>query len=149
MTPSAIKIWMLSLEFLGQERLTFYILWNLTPFVLISLIFSLSFQCLSSFHDHSQTANPLNHCCQFKVIKIANRLPVFPQGSQIESPTGTNRQGRQFDPSCIVFTFICRTMIIRSSYKGIMKFSPTLTIVILTGINKCFKMLNTCPVPRE
>lgn len=99
--------------------------------------------------DHSQIANPLDHCCQFKVIQITNGLTFFPQGSQVESPTGTNWQGRQFKPSCVVFTFICRTVIIRSSYKGIMKVSPTLTILILTGINKCFKMLNTCPVSRE
>lgn len=51
-TPSAIKIWKLSGVPWASKAHILY-LWVLTPFVLFPLIFSLSFQCLSSFHDHS------------------------------------------------------------------------------------------------
>lgn len=138
--PPLLEIITGELESPGYSLIfTSFCFWSNFFSLLLSVSFFLPWSLWKGFYFfiRAQTANPLDHCCQFKVIQITNRLTVCAQGSQTESPTGTNWQGRQFDPSCNVFTFICRTMTIRC-YKGIMKFSPTVTIVILTGINKCF-----------
>lgn len=94
-TPSAIKIWKLSgVPWASKAHILYSVGFDtLCPlpsnfFSLLPVSFFLPWSLWNGFYffTSSQTASPLDHCCQVKVTQITNGLTVFARGSQIEIP---------------------------------------------------------------
>lgn len=94
-TPSAIKIWKLSgVPWASKAHILYSVVLDTVctlpsnSFSLLPVSFFPPWSLWNGFYflTSAQTASPLDHCCQCKVIQITNGLTVFARGSQIEIP---------------------------------------------------------------